>query len=39
MNIIKKTTLSEIALYQGIIKMPEGFQIEKDVLIKNLLIL
>ena len=38
MNIIKKTTLSEIALYQGIIKIPEGFQIEKDVLIKNILL-
>jgi hypothetical protein len=33
--MINKKILSETALYFGNLKMPEGFEIEKDVLIKN----
>ena len=36
--MINKKILSEIALYQGFVKMPEGFEIEKDVLVKNILL-
>ena len=35
--MIKKKTLSEIALYTGTVKMPEGFAIEKDRLVKDIL--
>jgi hypothetical protein len=34
--MIKKETLSEIAIYYGTVKMPEGFEIEKDELVKNI---
>jgi hypothetical protein len=34
--MITKKTLSEIALYYGEVKMPEGFEIEKDELVKNI---
>lgn len=34
--MIEKKVLSEIALYYGTIKMPEGFEIEKDELVKNI---
>jgi len=36
--MIHKKILSEIPLYYGEIKMPEGFQIEKDELVKNILL-
>jgi|TARA_R100001079_G_scaffold5365_3_gene3298 hypothetical protein len=35
--MIKKKTLSEISLYTGTVKMPEGFAIEKDRLVKDIL--
>jgi len=34
--MIEKKVLSEISLYKGIIKMPKGFEIEKDELVKNI---
>jgi hypothetical protein len=34
--MINKKTLSETALYYGEVKMPEGFEIEKDELVKNI---
>jgi hypothetical protein len=33
--MINKKVLSEIAIYSGKIKMPEGFEIEKDELVKT----
>ena len=33
---MKKQLLSEIALYHGDIKMPKGFEIRKDILVKNI---
>jgi len=36
--MINKKILSEIALYQGFVKMPEGFEIEKEILVKNILL-
>jgi len=36
MKKINKQTLSEISVYQGIVEMPKGFEIEKDELIKNI---
>lgn len=36
--MIEKKVLSEISLYNGIIKMPKGFEIEKDELVKNITI-
>jgi len=34
--MINKKVLSEIALYGGTVKMPEGFEIEKEELTKNI---
>lgn len=34
--MIEKKILSEISLYTGIVKMPKGFEIEKDELVKNI---
>ena len=34
--MINKKILSEISLYYGVVKMPKGFEIEKDELIKNI---
>jgi hypothetical protein len=34
--MITKKTLSEIALYYDEVKMPEGFEIEKEELVKNI---
>jgi len=34
--IIKKTILSEKSIYYGEVKMPKGFEIEKDELVKNI---
>jgi len=36
--MINKKVLSEIAIYHGKIKMPKGFEIEKDELVKNILL-
>jgi hypothetical protein len=36
--MINKKVLSEIAIYQGKVKMPKGFEIEKDELVKNILL-
>jgi hypothetical protein len=33
---IKKNLLSEISIYHGKVDMPEGFEIEKDELVKNI---
>tara|TARA_R110000787_G_scaffold148515_1_gene262434 strand:- start:170 stop:685 length:516 start_codon:yes stop_codon:yes gene_type:complete len=35
--MINKKILSEIALYNGKVKMPKGFEIEKDILVKDIL--
>ena len=32
---MNKKLLSEIAFYYGTVKMPKGFEIRKDVLVKN----
>lgn len=34
--MINKKILSEISLYHGFVKMPKGFEIEKDELVKNI---
>jgi hypothetical protein len=34
--MINKKVLSEIAIYNGKVKMPKGFEIEKDELVKNI---
>lgn len=36
--MINKKILSEIAIYHGKIKMPKNFEIEKDELVKNILL-
>ena len=36
--MIEKKTLSEINLYKGKVKMPEGFEISKEELVKNITI-
>jgi hypothetical protein len=33
--MINKNILSEIALYYGKVKMPKGWEVEKDILVKN----
>jgi len=34
--MIEKKILSEISIYFGQVKMPKGFEIEKDELVKNI---
>jgi hypothetical protein len=34
--MITKKVLSEIAIYNGKVKMPKGFEIEKDILVKDI---
>ena len=34
--MINKKVLTETALYFGELKMPKGYEIEKDVLVKNI---
>jgi len=37
-NLINKKILSELAIYYGKVEMPKNFEIEKDELVKNILL-
>lgn len=36
MNKINKKILSEVIMYEGVVQMPEGFEIQKDEIVKHI---